>query len=247
MQIIVFNRQWIIRWPWVVITLLVVAILIGLTLWQWQRAMDKAKLLQRLAQSQSINAQQLKHLPSAAVDGLMLATLVHWLPPFVWLLDNQILQGRPGYDVIIPVNTDANGDILLVNLGWIAAPLIRSQLPVVDIPSSFIVEGMLRTRLGGLRLGENIENNGRWPMRIQQIDTAELSQNLKRSIYPGVVYQLHNSPYVAHYQPVVVSPDRHRAYALQWSLLAIAVIIVALAASFKSKNGSNKELPDEHQ
>lgn len=246
MHIIALNRHWVIYWRWLAVALVAIAILISLTIWQWQRALDKTQFLQKLAHSPAVSAQQLKDLSLARADGLQLLAQAHWLEPLVWLLDNQMRQGRPGYDVIVPMQLDAADYIVLVNLGWVAAPLGRSQLPEIAIPSQFTIQGMLRTHLGGLRLGQNSEDNGRWPMRIQQIDIAELSGHITRSspstsVYPGVVYQLQGSPYMSHYRPVVVSPERHRAYALQWGLLALAVVAVALAASLEKNKFFKRE------
>lgn len=246
MHIIALNRHWVIYWRWLALVLAAVAILVGLAIWQWQRAVYKTQFLQKLGQAVQVNRQQLMAVSLLEADGLQLLEPAHWLSPLVWLLDNQMQQGRPGYDVIVPMQLDTASDIFLVNLGWTAAPLSRALLPSVTIPLRLGIQGMVRTHLGGMRLGKNSEDNGRWPMRIQQIDIAELSAHLSRTaysgvVYPGVVYQQQNSPFINHYKPVVVSPDRHRAYALQWGLLALAVVVVALASSLENNKSAIKE------
>lgn len=236
MHIIAFNRHWVVDWRWLFISLLAISLLMGLSYWQWQRALGKAQLIQRLSQSQQLgaaSAEQLRQLTPGSADGLQLRELAHWLSPRVWLLDNRLFHGQIGYDVIVPMQLHTTKDILLIDLGWIAAPRDRAQLPSVEVPAEFMIQGVLRTQLGGIRLGKNIEDQGIWPMRIQQIDIAELSATLPREAYPGLVYQLRESPYKIHYQAVVMGPDRHRAYALQWALLALAVAIIGLAASCK--------------
>jgi cytochrome oxidase assembly protein ShyY1 len=47
----------------------------------------------------------------------------------------------------------------------------------------------------------------------------------------GLTYQEKNSPFLIHYRPVILPPERHKAYALQWFLLAVAVMVIALLAS----------------
>ena len=235
MQIIAFNRCWVIHWRWVVVVLIAFAILMGLAVWQLQRAASKTQILQRIAelgQAGSVTAQHIHGLSSEAADGLNVTAEARWLSPSVWLLDNQIVKGRIGYNVIVPMQLQT-ADVVLVNLGWVAAPAKREELPQVDVPASLQIDGILRTRIGGIRLGQNFEDNGRWPMRIQQIDFEALSASLKQPLYPGIIYQLQNSPYLVHYQSVVMPPERHRAYALQWFLLALAVLVVGLAASAK--------------
>lgn len=236
MQIIAFNRCWVIHLRWLFITLISFVLLMGLAVWQLHRAEEKTKLLQRLAQLEqagSVSAEQIHGLAPEAADGLTVTAKAHWLSPAVWLVDNQIVNGRIGYDVVVPMQLDATADVLLVNLGWVAALAGRAQLPSVSVPVAIDIQGILRTHLGGIRLGQNFEDDGHWPMRIQQVDFDALSSYLKQPLYAGVIYQLQNSPYVVHYQTVVMPPERHRAYALQWFLLALAVLAVALAASIK--------------
>jgi surfeit locus 1 family protein len=236
MQIIAFNRCWVIRLHWLLITILSASFLFGLAVWQLHRAAEKAKLLQRLEQIQVdgfIGVEKILSMPPAMADGLNVKAKAQRLSPTMWLLDNQVVKGHVGYDVIVPVRFTGTTRLVLVNLGWVAAPISREQLPAIEIPAEFEVEGILRTHFGGIRLGQNVENKGQWPMRIQQLDLGALATLLKQPLYAGIIYQLQNSPYTAHYQAVVMPPERHKAYALQWFLLAIAVMAVALAASVK--------------
>jgi len=237
MTIIAFNRYWVIRWPWVMINLLVVTLLLGLSLWQWQRAAEKTQTLVRIAGWQQQGAMDLTQLSGIDVntrDGLQLAFTGRWLAPMVWLVDNQMVNGRIGYDVLIAVedvSSRENPVVALLNLGWIAAPLQRDFLPAVNVPAELQVQGIFRTRIKGVLLGTNIENNGVWPMRIQQVDIESLSKHFQQPLVNGLIYQGKNSPFIVHYRPVILPPERHKAYALQWFLLAIAVVVIALAAS----------------
>lgn len=236
MTIIAFNRYWVVRWPWVVVNLIVVAILLGLSLWQWQRAAEKYNTLARIADWQAqgaIDLHALALINNNEQDGVHLDFNARWLAPMVWLVDNQIVNGRVGYDVLIAVEDTAsvNSPAVLLNLGWVAAPLQRDRLPSIDIPDKLQVQGIFRTRVKGVLLGTNIENKGVWPMRMQQVDTESLREYLQQPLINGLVYQEKNSPYQIHYRPVVLPPERHKAYALQWFLLAVAVVVIALAAS----------------
>src|SRR4051812_45914054 len=50
------------------------------------------------------------------------------------LLDNKILDGRPGFEVVTPLRLD-NGRYVLVDRGWIAVGSSRSDLPAAEPPS----------------------------------------------------------------------------------------------------------------
>ena len=237
MTIIAFNRYWVVRWPWVLINLLVLALLLALSLWQWQRAAEKTQTLARIADWKMHGAVDLNHLLSIASgnrDGLQLDFRARWLAPMVWLIDNQLVNGRIGYDVLIAVediSAPKNSASILVNLGWVAAPSVRSVLPAVNIPDELHVQGIFRTRTKGVLLGTNLEDKGVWPMRIQQVDVELLAAHFNLPLINGLTYQKNASPFLIHYRPVILPPERHKAYALQWLLLAIAVVIVAVAAS----------------
>lgn len=250
MHIIALNRSWVIYWRWLLVTIIAVVLLLALAMWQLMRAAEKTQLLERLEKLQqagAVSAQTLEKLTTAEADGLPITTQGQWVEPAIWLLDNQMLHGKIGYDVIVPVRLNATEKIVLINLGWLAAPHDRAQLPEVNIPAQLSIQGIVRTRLGGFRLGENSEMKGQWPMRIQQVDVRELSESLKQSLYSGIIYQQQNTPYAVHYRPVVMPPERHRAYALQWALLALAALVIALVASAKKIKTDAKEMLDAGQ
>ena len=177
----------------------------------------------------------------AVVDGVQLDFEARWIAPMVWLVDNRIVDRQPGYDVVIAVedladvraagSSGAAPRAALVNLGWIAAEGVRDALPVPAIPAQLRVQGIFRTDVTGLLLGANVEDHGYWPMRIQQADPAQLAAWLAVPLAPGLIQQQQASPFHIHYRPVVLPPERHRGYALQWGLIGLAVIGVALAAS----------------
>ena len=141
-----------------------------------------------------------------------------------------------GYDVIVPVQAEGLNPLLLVNLGWVAGGRDRSRLPLIDIPERISLDGLLRTEVSGLMLlGQNAEETGNWPMRIQQVDYDELARISGLTLLPVLLYQQKSSEFISHYQPVVLPPEKHRGYALQWFLLAVAVVGVALAAAHQGR------------
>ncbi|MCC5452176.1 SURF1 family protein [Rheinheimera sp. UJ51] len=235
MQFKLFGHLFNVNRLWCFITLAAFLILIKLSYWQWQRAAEKTEQLQQLAvlqQQGAISASQLFNLISAEADGVLVEDAGRWLAPYVWLLDNKIVEGRVGYDVLIPVQFQATAPALLVNLGWVAAPSSRQSLPEITIPAEISVSGLVRTKLGGVLLGQNLEGNT-YPMRMQQVDITALQQQLPVPLYAAVIYQQAPSRFIPHYKAVVLPPEKHRGYAVQWLGLAIAVLGVALAASLQ--------------
>ena len=262
MKISAFGHCWVLRWPWVLAVLAVAAVPAGLSAWQWQRGEDKLATLARIAQWEREGAVGLARLAAlaegdgrAVVDGVQLDFAARWIAPMVWLVDNRIVDRQPGYDVVIAVedladlraagSSGAAPRAALVNLGWIAAEGGRDALPVPAIPAQLRVQGIFRTDVTGLLLGANVEDHGHWPMRIQQADPAQLAPWLAVPLAPGLIQQQQGSPFHIHYRPVVLPPERHRGYALQWGLIALAVIGVALAASARRLSIESGEIVHE--
>ncbi|HMZ28133.1 MAG TPA: SURF1 family protein [Thauera aminoaromatica] len=265
MKLSAFAYCWVLRWPWVLAVLAIAAVPAGLSGGQWQRGEDKRATLARIASWEREGAVGLARLGEltgtqgpaamAEVDGVRLDFEARWIAPMVWLVDNRIVDRRPGYDVVIAVedlaDVRAAGSsggaprAVLVNLGWIAAEGGREVLPVPAIPPRLRVQGLFRTDVSGLLLGANVEDHGRWPMRIQQADPLQLAGWLAVPLAPGLIHQQQGSPFHIHYRPVVLPPERHRGYALQWGLIALAVIGVALAASARPVPAADGEIVHE--
>jgi len=219
--------------PWqyfaVLITVAAFLLLSKLAWWQWQRAEEKTQQLQQIAhwqQQAGVPVAQLQMTDLAALDGAPLKGQVRWVSPYIWLLDNQIVNGVVGYDVIVPVQ--AQDLVFLLNLGWTAGREDRTALPQVLIPEVVELEGVLRTAPRPFLLGQNVEDAAGYPQRIQAVLPQQLAETSGLKLLDAVFYQ-QQSNFISHYQPVILPPEKHRAYALQWALLAVAVVFVALA------------------
>lgn len=84
-----------------------------------------------------------------------------------------------------------------------------------------------------------------WPKRLLQVDLAAMEKSLGKPLLPWVVQLDETSPVAQTvYWPVVnMSADKHIAYAVQWFLMAFALVILWLYAnsnlgrrSVKNKN-----------
>ncbi len=217
----------------VLITVAAFLLLSKLAWWQWQRAEEKTRQLQQIAswqQQDGVPVTQLKELSLPALDGAPLRGQVRWLSPYIWLLDNQIVNGRVGYDVVVPVQAQDNK--FLLNLGWIEGRSDRADLPQVAIPEVIELQGVLRTEPRPFLLGQNIESASGYPQRIQAVLPLQLAEASGLQLADAVFYQQQSS-FIPHYQPVILPPEKHRAYALQWALLAVAVVFVALAVRYQ--------------
>jgi len=205
-----------------VITLGVFSGLVKLAHWQWSRAEQKEARLARLTEraEHPLELDELLRREDAPID--YRAQIEgrfdnrHGL-----LLDNRTWQGQVGYQLLLPLQSDHGW--LLVNLGWLPAPRYRDQLPgFTPIAGTQRITGRLARFDSGVTLAETPPEAG-WPKRIQVLEQPPLERALQRPLLPFVLLLDESEPlgYPRHWQAMVIPPERHRAYALQWLGLAL--------------------------
>lgn len=225
------------NWLLVVFTLLVFLGLIKLGLWQTDRANEKTQRLMRISELSAVSAFSLNQVTQLSVQGedindLPIKVSGYLHPDKVFLLDNQTHQGQVGYRVLQIMELASAS--LLVNLGWVAGSKIRSELPEFDkFYGNFTLLGHVRLPESGIVLAEQDYQRDTWPIRVQQIELAKISQVVGQKMLPFVIYldKKETVGYIKNWQPIVMPPEKHQAYAFQWFSLAIAWIVLMCSAS----------------
>ncbi|ABI55653.1 SURF1 family protein [Alkalilimnicola ehrlichii MLHE-1] len=225
-------------WPTVAF-LLLLPVLLGLGFWQLDRADQRQAAVDALAEGERAPVVQLDR-EQPAYD-----TVRHHrgqatgepVVDRVFLVDNQVHQGRHGYRVLQPFRLSGSETVLLVDRGWVEAAEARSELPAPEWPSwGVLVEGVIDSGPSvGLRLGEPAEEHARWPRRLQYLDYDYVAGELDRPVVP---YLLRLSPehpaaLIQDWSPTVLPPERHRGYALQWFGLGLALVVIWLVVNLK--------------
>lgn len=214
------------------ITVIAVVLMTGLGFWQLDRMAQKKARLASIEAKQQKAPLNLKALFTMDTDVRDVKVTFSGKAKDlnVLLLDNKLHNGQPGYHVLVPV--EASEGSVLVNLGWVAAPKLRSELPVIDIdPSELEYKGRIAVPSVNPMVKETASNLTAFPARIQSIELAFLEQQLGFTLLPFTV-QIDapaNEQFVRDWKPVVMPPQKHLAYALQWFGLAVAAIVVFLA------------------
>lgn len=225
-------------WPSLA-TLALLPLLIGLGVWQLQRADWKQGLVDANAARAALPAVELRSLPLSAEDQYRPVwvagrfDLDHQL-----LLDNRTWQGHPGYEVLTPLLPADGGTAVLVNRGWVPASPDRSILP--ELPG---VAGEIRVRATVklppekiFRLADVEEAQTGWPRVVQQPELARLEALLGYPLLPVILLldpdEEHG--FLRDWKPVYgVSPDKHRAYAMQWLTLALVLVLIYIGVNTK--------------
>ena len=149
------------------------------------------------------------------------------------LLDNKVLRGSAGYQVLTPLRL-AGGDMyVLVNRGWVAAGARRDLLPQIRTPAGVAaVEGIAIVPSSRIfELGANTEEGIVW----QNLVLARYAKSSGLKLQPIVLQQ--TSAAADGLARVWARPDTgvntHRGYAFQWYALATTILMAYVAFSLK--------------
>ncbi|MBA6293175.1 SURF1 family protein [Colwellia sp. MB3u-70] len=227
------------NWPMVIFTMLVFSSLIKLGFWQVDRALEKEQRQQRiseLSQRQDLSLAQVLTLSGLqdGINDLPIQLKGDFVGDKIFLLDNQPNKGRLGYRVYQII--ESNGDAILVNLGWVQGSIDRNILPEISpITGQHTITGHVREVEVGIQLQAQNLTNPSWPLRVQQIELDKFSELIGKKLLPFVVYldKKETIGYIKNWQPIVMPPEKHRAYAFQWFSLALAWISLMVWAAIK--------------
>jgi surfeit locus 1 family protein len=238
----VHNILSYIKIPWLIFTIAVFTLLIKLSLWQIDRATEKEQRLVRISSFKQQAALSLNDLllleknNNENINDFPIKLKGEFENDILFLLDNQTNNGQLGYRVLQVFNTDNHA--VLVNLGWVLGSINRQELPKIStIKGQHDLRGNIRIIDVGIQLIEQDFTDKKWPLRVQQIELDKFSTLIKQKLLPFVVYldTKESIGYKKNWQPIVMPPEKHRAYAFQWLSLAIAWLMLMVWAAVKMK------------
>lgn len=229
------RLSWTIHWPTTLFALALLPLFLGLGRWQLHRADEKAVAQAAFEQRREAAPQLLADLPAEPEAYTRVAVAGHYDNAHSFLLDNRILHGRFGYEVVTPfvlqqtvAGVRQQARRLLVNRGWIEGDPARLQRPVVPA-----VEGEVRLTGYVYRDGTRMAlvdngNEQQWPRVIQNLLVDDLQRRLGEPVYPFIMRLDADAPGAlrAEWQIVSMEPERHVAYAVQWFAMAFTLVVV---------------------
>jgi surfeit locus 1 family protein len=201
---------------------------LALSFWQVERGADKVKLLAAAAAVADLPGDKLK--ANLEVDnGDPVRLIGKFVPNLILLLDNKVLNGRVGYEVI-QVFEDDSGVSVLVNRGFLAGGRTRAELPKIPAASSAAQPLRGHAYLTTFSLpDQNILGDGS-PWVVQVIIPTELEKQAGRELF-GYTIRLeesHPDALPRHWPVTIMQPERHYGYAVTWFLMALAVLGIFL-------------------
>lgn len=224
------------------LTLILCALFVRLGFWQWQRWVVSDAAWTRFASG----ADAVQPLGARALEAVTLFQRVSVRGRLdgqhQFLLDNLSYRGRPGYQVLTPLERGSGG-VLLVDRGWVPFTGARSRLPDVTVADSAPVDLSGRVAdlpVAGLASGRAPPNSlDPWPRVTSFPRAAELARALGTPLGERILLLDPATPdgYVRDWQPPGVAPLRHLSYAIQWWCFAALALAVWAVLSRRRARG----------
>lgn len=227
------GEQFRIQFDWRVTLLAIVLlpVLLSLGSWQLDRAEEKRQL-------QSLFEQK-RHSAPLPIESLATDTDLRYQPvqltgefinDRVLFLDNRIVQGQFGYEVVVPFQLQDDESIVMVNRGWIAGDKSRRSLPrppsirgVVQLVGDvYVPQGKLMVLADSAQTG--------WPRVEQSLDIERISALFDAPLFPYSVRLHSGSPasLQANWAVVNLQPEKHTGYAVQWFAMSATLVVILL-------------------
>lgn len=222
------------KWILTLQAVLICSLLIFLGNWQLHRAAEKEQLLLQFSHGET------KKASSSTIHLFDKVELSGTLSSRYFLLDNRTWQGQAGYEVIAALIAH-NKKSQLISLGWLAAGPDRRALPAFSLPNVIpSIVAYADKPSTPLMLGEDHWAQG-WPKRIQHLDLNKISAALNTPVSEWLYRPTKQviPELTLTWEPVVLPPQRHTGYAVQWYGLAAAWLICS--AALAKKMLTNKE------
>lgn len=240
------SGNWCFRPKWVtsLIALAGLLILLALGNWQLDRAHQKQVLYDQYRARGNLPTINLNRWITRDTDAVVwrrVRVSGRYHKHLQILLDNQMHQGRFGYDVFTPMRIDGFGEWVLVNRGWVPASEYRSVLPAIKTPAGDVtVTGVIKRPLfSGIVLNKNyIEKLPGGVLRTQSINLPRLEKETGITLLPYIVRLDPASPtgFVRHWQVAGSGKERNLGYAFQWFMMAAVVVFIYFYLNIKRTN-----------
>lgn len=224
--------------PWLTaLSVFFFSLFIGLGFWQLHRYHYKQALLAGYAavvHLPAIDWQHLLVLPQKADRKVSLQGRFD-VSRRVYL--TRLYQGRYGYDVLTPFQPAGSNAWVLVDQGWVAVNPRSQRIALLPEPSgNKSITGRVKViNEASFVLGGNVLSAGGWPLIVQNLDWTLLKQRLP-GLETFIIRQSApaNRIFVRDWPVTNMLPQRHMAYAVQWFLMALVLLIVFIVFSRKN-------------
>lgn len=223
------------QWQLSLVFILLLPLLLRLGFWQLERADEKTQLLAEYQQQRNLPAQLFSDDGGKIAEYQSVIVKGTYNSKYYWLLDNKPRSGKVGYEVVMPFWTGKQW--VLVNRGWVVAPVLRSELPVIHTPKEMVeIQGYFyQEAKNAIIKNTGSDHSAAWPKRVLQLDAKQIEYDLQSAVYPKVlrIHDGEDSAFITEWPLISTLPEKHSAYAVQWFAMALTLSILYGWALFK--------------
>lgn len=226
--------------------------LLALGIWQLQRADEKRGLEESYRQQQDLPPIEvgLMDKPGTDLGFRRVSMRGQYLREPLILLDNRLMKGKFGYQVISGFLAEGSEQIMLLNRGWTVADPGRRTLPAVPLPAGVVdVSGHVYVSPGPPFQLKAPELKDEWPAIQQILDTGLVESALGRPVFVHEIrLDSSSAGALAVEWPVVnMRPEKHVGYAVQWFMMAFVLVCIFLWRSFiNDQEDDEKSIGETH-
>jgi len=145
------------------------------------------------------------------------------------LLDNKTHHGKIGYEVYTPFRATGFGMPILVDRGFVQNTGSRAELPTIPaITEETTIVGLINEPPRYAAMGEMVDGQNQWPLRVEFINLPKLGEKMNAVFFPYVLAldPKHAAALDLQWEIVLMSPERHQGYALQWFAFALTLLVL---------------------
>ncbi len=227
--------------------IIVLPCLIKLGFWQLHRAAFKNQL--HVKYEARLNHQPITTLKSigelSTLDYMPVKLPGYYDHQHSIYVDNKIVNHHAGYYVLTPFILKSNPQkVVLVNRGWIPRLKDRRHLPSIKpIQGLQIASGIIKLPSERYLVLARDKGPIKWPLLVQAINLKQLTNALKKPIYPFTILLSPKAAngFVRKWNPVTLSASRHIGYAVQWFALALTLVIIFIVVNTKRANDGKNQ------
>ena len=248
-----WRFDWRFNWKLTLFCCICLIGFVSLGNWQLSRAVDKTRLLTLAGLRESAVPVAADELPvTGDINGTRVALQGTFHPVHVWLLDNRVLAGQVGYEVLHLFRHTDSGEgsdkdaerWFLVNRGFVAMGRTRAVLPPVPptTPGPVRLSGRVYQPEPGIWAPADDVNAQRgFPMIVQSANIPLFAAQTDQPIYPYMIRldEGHADALPRYWPTTAMLPQQHRGYAIQWFTMALAVCLAWLFFSFRRRTGQD--------
>lgn len=234
-------------WLMTLVVVVLLPVLAGLGFWQLERAGQKTQIRDRYEarggmEPVDVNRQK---LDADRMDFRLARARGRYRGDLTIYLDNKVLDGAPGYEILTPLDTGARDDsgkpFILVNRGWVSWGESRRPLPEIDTPSGTLeLSGRLRTPSQDYFTLADETDAGEFQPLWQNLNLDRYERVTGLAVSP-LVLQLDPGEQDAggfvrrwpDYDDAWI--DRHKAYAVQWFALALTLVVLYVVLNLEKR------------